>query len=173
MGRTREGQRDVPEGTICAGGLREGGTRTTLCDRLAVASRPSDEAFVCNHHQAGAKAIRKGGAYNDNGKPHFVYLNRVHDGEYKVGRSQDPPSRGSRGKTVRVHLVPLDKYPTESWASIAEAVEHAVRVRLALGLGADVPLTGKESVITDDADHAAVVAAFDRLFPEVCSFIMR
>ena len=60
-----------------------------------------------------------------------------------------------------------------SWASIAEAVEHGLRVRLALDLGADVPLTGKESVHTGDVKQEVVVRTFDRLFTQVCEFVMR
>jgi hypothetical protein len=131
-----------------------GGVRGTPCDRPATTVH--DGIGLCGPHAAGRRAVRAGGALNDNGKPRSLYLLR-RGASWKVGLAVDVGSR-VRDAVARhggdVRLVATTKLPPTHLGldgPVGHCIEHTVRLQFAMlsitGIMLNEP--GPEWVTTD------------------------
>lgn len=139
---------DTPAGG-CAGGVRG-----TPCDRPATTLH--DGIGLCSPHGAGRRAVRSGGALNDNGKPRSLYLLR-RGASWKVGIAVDVRAR-VRDAVARhrgeVRLIATTKLPPTHLGldgPVGHCIEHSVRLQFAMlsitGMMLNEP--GPEWVTTD------------------------
>lgn len=165
--------------TQCAGGLQKGGTKVVPCTNGFGGGpaegrfrRDADGQLVCAKHRAGARAIRVGGAFNDNGKPQYIYLRRdLGASRLKVGRSHDPSSRDLPGVPIASFLVPVRELGAGIEAPVAECIEHSVRLRFTQAIRGQLRPPGKEWTYVDGPirdDEAR--AAFDEAGRQVKAF---
>lgn len=134
---------------ICAGSVNG-----TPCSRPATTVH--DGVILCGPHAAGRRAVRAGGALNDNGKPRSLYLLR-RDSSWNIGLAVDVRSRvrdavARHGGDVRL-IATTELPPTHLGfdGPVAHCIEHAVRLQFAMlsVTGVMVNDPGPEWVTTD------------------------
>lgn len=134
--------------------MTAGGVRDTPCNRPATTFH--DGVGLCGPYPAGRRAVRAGGALNDNGEPRSLYLLR-RGASWKVGLAVDVRSRvheaaARHGGDVR--LIAATKLPPTHvglGGPVGHCIEHAVRLQFAMLSIAGVMVNdpGPEWVTTD------------------------